>query len=602
MTSRIRIEDLKKRDERFKPGNFAGDAIDLAALSENRGRAITYSHLRRVAMGDPDNSRPLCVGSIPRLQDSLSVLYRTPATRRLKRGREFLSDDSPDAEAFQEMSRRMLLDNVWQLVDARRNLTRQCAVSFTESHAHQSVQARVFWPFEVFRSPTPGAADIMDEDEAVAFQLVDSPRPEECVYQLWQHEGDGWRFWIVDGSDRLVGPQPYGESGKPSFEGLPVVMVYDSLPAGAAWLPIPESRLDFALNVNALANDLAYLVKLEAHTLKVAITDDAAMAKPTSVGPDKLMILPGGSDMKLLAHNPQIAAVNDTIAHQLAMLAISESLPADYFARDRQVRTGPALKVAERDLESRRQRQSAPAQETERIAFAKYRAIHNAFASAWGVAPIAEDLTLSVSFNRQFQPTDAKDLQETWFKDLAIGAASIIGYLQERYNLDRPGAIELYEQIQEDRETFVVAAQQNPAALVDGPNPAVGTEGAEKVPGALNPDVATSTDGASVTDAVMSGMSPAASSQIVAPAEAKAQDTALNGAQVTSALEIIQAVAGKKLPRDTGVNMLIEFFNLDPARAERVMGSVGRGFTVEPEPAKQGPFQQTPDKIEPEKA
>jgi len=60
--------------------------------------------------------------------------------------------------------------------------------------------------------------------------------------------------------------------------------------------------------------------------------------------------------------------------------------------------------------------------------------------------------------------------------------------------------------------------------------------------------------------------------------EVKAADTALNGAQVTAAQGIVTSVAAGELPRDTGVSMLVEFFTMDVARAERVMGSVGRGF------------------------
>lgn len=82
-----------------------------------------------------------------------------------------------------------------------------------------------------------------------------------------------------------------------------------------------------------------------------------------------------------------------------------------------------------------------------------------------------------------------------------------------------------------------------------------------------------------------------------AASAAKAQDTALNGAQVTSAVEIVQSVADGRLPRDAGVNMLAEFFNLDPARAEKIMGSVGKGFKPEkPEPvlAPQGAAPKPP--------
>lgn len=67
-----------------------------------------------------------------------------------------------------------------------------------------------------------------------------------------------------------------------------------------------------------------------------------------------------------------------------------------------------------------------------------------------------------------------------------------------------------------------------------------------------------------------------------AAGEEKLQDTALNGAQISSALEIVTAVAEERLPRDSGIGMLIEFFDLDPAAAEKIMGSVGNGFKPKP--------------------
>lgn len=56
------------------------------------------------------------------------------------------------------------------------------------------------------------------------------------------------------------------------------------------------------------------------------------------------------------------------------------------------------------------------------------------------------------------------------------------------------------------------------------------------------------------------------------------QATALNGAQVQSAEGIILKVATGQIPRESGIGMLIEFFQLTEQAAERVMGPVGRGF------------------------
>lgn len=73
----------------------------------------------------------------------------------------------------------------------------------------------------------------------------------------------------------------------------------------------------------------------------------------------------------------------------------------------------------------------------------------------------------------------------------------------------------------------------------------------------------------------------------------KVQDTALNGAQVTAALEIVGQVARRELPRPTGVSMLVAFFNIEVTRAEAIMGDVGKTFFATPEPAA-APADTTP--------
>lgn len=87
---------------------------------------------------------------------------------------------------------------------------------------------------------------------------------------------------------------------------------------------------------------------------------------------------------------------------------------------------------------------------------------------------------------------------------------------------------------------------------------------------------------------VVPEVSPAESAPEATPAQTArpaagpeaASDTALNGAQVKSAQELVTSVAEKKLPRSSGVAMLVRFFNLSPEAAEEVMGDVGRTFFI----------------------
>lgn len=71
-------------------------------------------------------------------------------------------------------------------------------------------------------------------------------------------------------------------------------------------------------------------------------------------------------------------------------------------------------------------------------------------------------------------------------------------------------------------------------------------------------------------------------------ATGKAQDLALNGAQVQAAQSIVEAVGDGRLPRETGVAMLEEFFNIPHERAEKLMGKVGGEFKPTAPPAPFG--------------
>ena len=84
-------------------------------------------------------------------------------------------------------------------------------------------------------------------------------------------------------------------------------------------------------------------------------------------------------------------------------------------------------------------------------------------------------------------------------------------------------------------------------------------------------DVEESTDTAAPEESVA-----AAATSAGVPASA----VALNGAQVQAAQGIIASVAKGELPRETGVQMLIQFFNMAPESADALMGAVGRTFTI----------------------
>jgi hypothetical protein len=71
---------------------------------------------------------------------------------------------------------------------------------------------------------------------------------------------------------------------------------------------------------------------------------------------------------------------------------------------------------------------------------------------------------------------------------------------------------------------------------------------------------------------------------VVEQPEEIAQDVrkeTLNGAQITSVIELIQGVASRTIPREAALNILEVAFNLDTATANSMLGSAGKGFKIE---------------------
>jgi HK97 family phage portal protein len=70
-------------------------------------------------------------------------------------------------------------------------------------------------------------------------------------------------------------------------------------------------------------------------------------------------------------------------------------------------------------------------------------------------------------------------------------------------------------------------------------------------------------------------------------------ESTLNGAQISSAVQICQLVAAGELPRDAGIGQLQVLLNLSLEQAEQCMGSVGKGF--EPATTEAPPEDEAPE-------
>lgn len=112
----------------------------------------------------------------------------------------------------------------------------------------------------------------------------------------------------------------------------------------------------------------------------------------------------------------------------------------------------------------------------------------------------------------------------------------------------------------EVREKLAADEQSGYAIVTDGISEAPDDMGGEGLPGV---DLTPSND---PTPSVDTG-------------EEKAADTSLNGAQVTSMVDIVSQVAQGTIPRESGIAILTVAFPIDRAKAEEIIGTAGNGFT-----------------------
>lgn len=69
--------------------------------------------------------------------------------------------------------------------------------------------------------------------------------------------------------------------------------------------------------------------------------------------------------------------------------------------------------------------------------------------------------------------------------------------------------------------------------------------------------------------------------------------TSLSGIQITSLLEVINSVATEKIPRETGLQIIMVSFNLTEEQANNILNAVGNGFKPKPEVDPNAPSDST---------
>jgi len=512
----VDMAGLIARDRLLKPGGqlFDDESINLTAIYRGQARELTRTWLRAMGQGDPDNRKPLQTKLLQRLVKTAAITWANAPTRRLLLDDVPLPDLSPEARLLERFYRP--INSVLKQADRWRTGLGQAAIYFSPDDRRGRPKARIYQPHNVARDPDDSDADDIGSDARLAFKVahVDG-RPEACIWHYWAQEDDGWHAWRVYESGELVTDEDaLYPGGVVPWRVAPFVMLYDEDPEGHAWVPIDETRSAFSLGLNVSLNEIAYLLKQEAHSPVYASGVANSQDLPKRWGPGAFWgFEEAEARVQSLGLNPKLLESIQISRHLLEIFAGGEGLPADYFLASRRYETGAAGQLRQQDLEARRQDQQQQAIETEERIFEIVREMAAASSTRWNVRPLPVDAEIEVELGRPFQSIDLGELQQTYAFDLSIGAASLVGYLQERHRLTRDQAIRRLARVEVERALYPL--RENPASLIGGPRPAAGQGSATPAgspsdvqpdASSMNPNRAASVDGASNVAAARRGI------------------------------------------------------------------------------------------------
>ena len=343
--------------------------------------------------------------------------------------------------------------------------------------------------------------------------------------EIWLDAGDGVKQPI------------YNNSTENPFGFIPLVAIHRTEAAkGSFFSPVDQALLFETIGLSLALADLQHTVKHAAYPMKViepsadsTVTQEMVDELPTS--PDRWIALPSmGTKLSVVHSNVQISEMVNYIESRMKHFAILRGMSPDAFLKTSAAKTAAARAFDKAQRESLKKPYIRLFDRAEQDLFKIIASIVNL------TDPVRIPADAPVRIRHTEYMLGHNEQSEAQARQIAYqsGEMSPVEFIALRDNISRASALERLRRNESDK----AAAASVPLAN--------GSEGA----GGASED------------------SP----------QPQALPDALNGAQVTAALTIVQAVAARLLPRSSGVQMLSSFFNLPPATAERVMADTGRSF------------------------
>ena len=483
-----RLGNVLEASAATKPRDADQLWTELSAYFHDKAQDLTRRTLRSLGVGLRDNRRPVEPGvMLGRIVRRTAVMYDRPPSRWLTNAQgKRLSESSPDHRAMLDALRRAQYDLAWKTVDRLRALHRQVAIRFYPSDHRRGVVVRVFEPQHVHRWVDPACADLMDHDQAFALELAAD------TFEVWWRDDLGqWRMqWTDKNGAALPSPmQPFGPEQlgrlavlerrgdgereqrplgdatsipagfEPAFvspyEELPAQMIYESYPAGRPWLDPPQSRSGWIAMLSAIANDLWAMVTHQAHDKKVYKRRNPNNQLPEADGPSTTWNIDTEDEVELLHSDPKISESKEVLDRIAELWTLTEDLPVhELNAKPGEIVTGAALRVQMEPLQSRREDQVPLAQDDEREAWRRFRAVHNVHSAAWRVNELRPGLEMEVEIPDLAIPTTETERGNLVTRQLTIGTTSVIDVIMQERQCTREQAIKHFERVQADFEAY----------------------------------------------------------------------------------------------------------------------------------------------------
>lgn len=318
----------------------------------------------------------------------------------------------------------------------------------------------------------------------------------------------------------------------------PLVWHWAELPfEGLFLLPADDlARTNLELDVGL--STLAYVANLQSYGQPVR---RGGGSKITALGPSTLIEIDDANGaFEFVTPDAPLDSHRQTIRELLQIQAMLRHLAPDSYSITRpSISTGPAKLLEQTALVEARWRRTLLADSWEADRFELERLLHNAYGASAGRGPvIPDDVHQVVRWGELRVPVDRAAQVRRLVQEITAKISSRTDAVMEVYGLTR-----------EDAERKIADDDRG------------------EQPEATDP-AATGADGSGAPPEVMQNAVP--------------PDSALNGAQVASLLEIVGQVAAGKLPRDSALEIIVAAYPVDRATADRILGTVGRGFKAEP--------------------